>query len=111
MPKERLDLLLVERNLVESRNQAQRLIMAGQVRVDGQMLLKAGTKISPNSEIKILEMPPFVSRGRKAGSSLEKFFTRNFRESLRRCWVVYRRIYRLPFTERSPGTSGAEQEV
>jgi hypothetical protein len=36
MPKQRLDLLLVERGLAESRAKAQALIMAGQVRVDGQ---------------------------------------------------------------------------
>ncbi len=74
MPKERLDLLLVERNLVESRNQAQRLIMAGQVRVNDQMMLKAGTKISPDSDIKILEMPQFVSRGgEKLAAALKGF--------------------------------------
>ena len=37
MPKQRLDLLLVERGLAESRAKAQALIMAGQVRVDGQV--------------------------------------------------------------------------
>ena len=63
MPKERLDNLIVERNLVESRNQAQRLIMAGQVRVDGQMVLKAGTKISPQADIKIIKKAQYVSRG------------------------------------------------
>ncbi|MGB6420613.1 MAG: S4 domain-containing protein [Anaerolineales bacterium] len=44
----RLDLLLVERDLVESRNQAQKLIMAGQVRVDDQIVLKPSTKVLQN---------------------------------------------------------------
>jgi len=74
MPKERLDILLVERSLAESRNLARRLIMAGQVRVNGQMMLKAGTKISPDSEIQIIEMPQFVSRGgEKLAAALEVF--------------------------------------
>ena len=43
----RLDLLLVECGLVESRNQAQKLIMAGQVRVNDQIELKPSTKSPP----------------------------------------------------------------
>jgi 23S rRNA (cytidine1920-2'-O)/16S rRNA (cytidine1409-2'-O)-methyltransferase len=74
MPKERLDLLLVERSLAVSRNLAQRLIMAGQVRVNGQIMLKSGTKISPDSEIQIIGMPQFVSRGgEKLAAALEVF--------------------------------------
>ena len=46
MPKVRLDLLLVERGLAESRAKAQALVMAGQVRVDGQVELKASAQIA-----------------------------------------------------------------
>lgn len=63
MEKIRLDLWLEEKGLCESRSQAQRLIMAGQVRVDGQVVLKPSQKIMPASEISIDQPPPFVSRG------------------------------------------------
>ena len=46
MAKIRLDALLVERGLVESRAQAQRLIMAGQVRVNGELALKPATSVA-----------------------------------------------------------------
>ena len=52
-----------ERNLVHSRSMAQRLIMAGSVRVNGQVVLKPGTKVEPGDAIKISEPPRFVSRG------------------------------------------------
>lgn len=63
MEKIRLDLLLEEKGLCESRSQAQRLIMAGQVRVSGQVVLKPATKLPPESEVSIDQPPPFVSRG------------------------------------------------
>ncbi len=68
--KERLDVLLVERNLVSSRERAKALIMAGEVYVDGMKEDKAGTKIDIKSEItlKSAEMK-YVSRG---GFKLEK---------------------------------------
>lgn len=45
MVKFRLDVLLTEKGLVESRNRAQALIMAGKVRVDGQIITKPGTQL------------------------------------------------------------------
>jgi 23S rRNA (cytidine1920-2'-O)/16S rRNA (cytidine1409-2'-O)-methyltransferase len=68
MPKQRLDLLLVERGLAESRAKAQALIMAGQVRVDGQVELKASAAVSPEASLKVELGPRFVSRG---GDKLE----------------------------------------
>ena len=63
MEKFRLDMLMVERGLAESRTLAQRLIMAGQVRVNDQVQLKPATKVIATDEITV-EMPPrFVSRG------------------------------------------------
>ena len=44
MKKVRLDLLLVERGLAESRSLAQRLVMAGQVRVNGEVVLRVGSQ-------------------------------------------------------------------
>lgn len=62
--KERLDVLLVERDLVQSREKAKKLIMAGLVMVDGQREDKAGTRIDITKEITLKEDPnPYVSRG------------------------------------------------
>jgi 23S rRNA (cytidine1920-2'-O)/16S rRNA (cytidine1409-2'-O)-methyltransferase len=66
--KERLDIRLVELGLVESRNLAQRLVMAGSVRVDGQMVLKPSLMITPESVVELVEKQKFVSRG---GEKLE----------------------------------------
>jgi len=63
MSKNRVDILLVECGLVESRSQAQRYIMAGQVRVDGQVILKPSTKINTSANLSIDKGPLYVSRG------------------------------------------------
>jgi 23S rRNA (cytidine1920-2'-O)/16S rRNA (cytidine1409-2'-O)-methyltransferase len=59
MPKKRLDLLLVERGLAESRAQAQALVLAG--RVPGYA--KAGEQVDEATELSVSEPPRFVSRG------------------------------------------------
>ena len=63
MPKVRLDVLLVERGLAESRAKAQALIMAGQVRVAGQTTLKPATAIPADAPLTVDSGPRFVSRG------------------------------------------------
>ena len=63
MPKIRLDVLLVERGLAESRAKAQAMIMAGQVRVADQVALKPATAISTDSVVTVDAGPRFVSRG------------------------------------------------
>lgn len=63
MAKRRIDSLLVERGLVESRAKAQALIMAGEVVVVGKPNIKPGTLVNEEAAITILEPPPFVSRG------------------------------------------------
>jgi 23S rRNA (cytidine1920-2'-O)/16S rRNA (cytidine1409-2'-O)-methyltransferase len=68
MEKERLDVLLVARGLVESRSLAQRLVMAGQVRVDGQTVLKPSIRVAIDAGLGIDRGPRFVSRG---GDKLE----------------------------------------
>ncbi len=67
--KERLDKLLVEKGLVESREKAQRLIMSGVVFVNNQRVDKPGTKVPFESNIYIKEKEKYVSRG---GYKLEK---------------------------------------
>ncbi len=61
--KARLDQLLVERRLVESREKAKALILAGQVLVNGQKVDKAGTQVSQDSSLELLEQLRYVSRG------------------------------------------------
>jgi 23S rRNA (cytidine1920-2'-O)/16S rRNA (cytidine1409-2'-O)-methyltransferase len=61
--KRRLDLILFEKGLVESRNLAQRLVMAGEVRVNGQVVLKPASKFEPEVQIEIIQRPAYVSRG------------------------------------------------
>ncbi len=66
--KTRLDQLLVERGLAESRSRAQALIMAGRVTVGGVVADKAGTGVSEDAEVEVTEPPRYVSRG---GEKLE----------------------------------------
>lgn len=61
--KVRLDQLLVERGLAESREKAKALILAGQVMVDGQKVDKAGAGVKPEAEIEVLGQMKYVSRG------------------------------------------------
>ncbi|MBN3923346.1 TlyA family RNA methyltransferase [Nostoc sp. NMS4] len=69
MAKQRLDTLLVELNLCSSRALAQRLIQAGEVTVNQQLVDKAGTEVDITAQINIKERSPFVSRG---GEKLSK---------------------------------------
>src|SRR5512145_2351574 len=68
MSKIRLDVLLVEHGLAESRAKAQALIMAGQVRVAGQVTLKPATAVQADAVLTVDPGPRFVSRG---GEKLE----------------------------------------
>ena len=68
--KERLDVLLVERGLAETRSRAQAVIMAGEVYVNGQKANKAGMDVPLEAEIEVRgSVCPYVSRG---GLKLEK---------------------------------------
>ena len=74
MPKTRLDILLVERGLAETRSKAQAIIMAGQVRVNGQMVDRAGATYGPDTLVEVEAGPRFVSRGgEKLLGALEAF--------------------------------------
>lgn len=74
MAKVRLDTLLVQQGLVESRSLAQRLIMAGRVRVNDQIALKSSTKVDEHASINLDQGPRFVSRGgEKLQAALEAF--------------------------------------
>ncbi len=69
MNKVRIDILLVERGMVESRSLAQRLIMAGEVLADGQQVFKPSQTFPESTRIEIKNKPRYVSRG---GYKLEK---------------------------------------
>lgn len=62
--KKRLDLLMAARGLVESRQQAQGRILAGDVLVNGRRVTKAGTHVSTDCDIRLTGKDmPYVSRG------------------------------------------------
>ncbi|MDR2529114.1 MAG: TlyA family RNA methyltransferase [Synergistaceae bacterium] len=61
--RERLDKLLVERGLIESRARAQALILAGRIRVNGQRVDKAGAPVAEDCEISLDEGRRWASRG------------------------------------------------
>src|SRR5712692_1032721 len=64
MAKQRIDIILVERGLVDSRTRAQALILAGQVLIREQRIDKPGQLIDPNAEIRIKgETLRYASRG------------------------------------------------
>lgn len=59
---------MTERGLAESRSQAQKFVMAGQVRVEGELVLKSATQVSADARVEVDQGPRFVSRG---GEKLE----------------------------------------
>lgn len=59
----RLDQALVERGLCESREKAKRAVMAGQVRVNGQVARKASETVGPGDELTLTQAEKYVSRG------------------------------------------------
>lgn len=63
MPKQRLDVLVVSLGLCDSREQAQRLILAGEVSVKGQVISKPGTKVDDTLPVTVRNKPKYVSRG------------------------------------------------
>ncbi len=72
--RQRLDLLMVERGLAESRQKAQALIMAGQVLVEEVLCTKAGQQVQTQARIRVLHQLPYVSRGGlKLEAALEHF--------------------------------------
>lgn len=74
MKKQRLDLLLVERNLCESRQLAQRWIQAGEVRVNGEVVDKSGTAVLLSATVEVKARERFVSRGgEKLAKALDVF--------------------------------------
>jgi len=65
---------MIARELARSRNRAQRLIRAGEVRVEGEIADKPGTRYPADATITVDERPPFVGRGgEKLEAALQRF--------------------------------------
>ncbi len=74
MAKKRIDLILVEMGLAETRNLAQRLVMAGKVRIDGQVAMKASQNVPDGATVTLDSGPQFVSRGgHKLAAAMDAF--------------------------------------
>lgn len=74
MVRQRADVVLADIGLFPSREKAKAAILAGEVKVDGEMLRKAGTPIDPTAEIEVAQLPRYVSRGGlKLAGALEAF--------------------------------------
>ena len=72
--KTRLDRLLVERGLASSREQARRLIMAGEVQVSGRVVDKPGRLVPEDAPVEVRRQPRYVSRGGlKLEAALDRF--------------------------------------
>ena len=72
--KERLDKVIKERRLIRSRSRAQRMIEAGRVTVNGQVIDRPGHPIDSEADIEILGYEAYVSRGgEKLEAALEQF--------------------------------------
>ena len=69
MSKVRLDVLLTERGLAESRERAKAVIMSGRVSVAGNRADKPGAQVDSGADIEVRPSPEYVSRG---GQKLEK---------------------------------------
>ncbi len=74
MSKQRLDNLLVARELAENESKAQAIIMAGKVTVSGKVITKPGTQVDEDASLELAEKLPYVSRGGiKLAHALDEF--------------------------------------
>jgi 23S rRNA (cytidine1920-2'-O)/16S rRNA (cytidine1409-2'-O)-methyltransferase len=72
--KRRLDTLLAERGLFETRSRAAAAVIAGDVRVAGQPARKPGTMVAEDADLAVAQPPPFVSRGgTKLANAMDAF--------------------------------------
>ena len=80
--KKRLDVLIFEKGLAESRSKAQALVMAGTVLVNGEKITKAGTQVSDEDLIEIEKQNPYVSRGGLKLESVLNLFEIDFTDKI-----------------------------
>ncbi|MBQ3943608.1 MAG: TlyA family RNA methyltransferase [Elusimicrobia bacterium] len=80
--KTRLDILIFEKGLAETRSKAQALVMAGSVLVNGKKITKAGTQVSTEDIIEIEKQNPYVSRGGLKLESVLNLFELDFNDKI-----------------------------
>ena len=80
--KKRLDVLIFEKGLAESRSKAQALVMEGTVLVNGKKITKAGTPVSEDDIIEIEKQNPYVSRGGLKLESVLNLFDIDFTDKI-----------------------------
>lgn len=72
--KERVDQILVERGMAADLDEARRLVMAGKILSEGQLVLAPSQQINPEGELDLIQEPKFVSRGGdKLQAAFDKF--------------------------------------
>jgi 23S rRNA (cytidine1920-2'-O)/16S rRNA (cytidine1409-2'-O)-methyltransferase len=70
----RLDVMLAERGLAESREKAQALVLAGEVLVNGVKARKPGQSVPPGADLQVLQRPLYVGRGGlKLEAAIDRF--------------------------------------
>jgi len=74
LAKQRIDTLIVEQGLCPSRQLAQRLIRAGEVKINQTIIDKPGTLVATDSVIELKKKPPFVSRGGEKLAKALRYF-------------------------------------
>ena len=83
MTKIRVDVYLYENKMVESRSLAQRLVMAGEIIVNGEKVLKPSQQIDEKATVEIIKGPKFVSRGgEKLEGGLKSFGLENLTDKI-----------------------------
>jgi 23S rRNA (cytidine1920-2'-O)/16S rRNA (cytidine1409-2'-O)-methyltransferase len=80
--KKRLDVLIFERGLCETRSKAQAIVMEGIVLVDGKKITKSGTQVDDTALIEIEKQNPYVSRGGLKLESVLKLFDIDFTDKV-----------------------------
>jgi len=72
--KVRLDVMLADRGMAESREKAQALVLAGEVLVNGVKAQKPGQSVAPDADLRVLSRPAYVGRGGlKLKAALDQF--------------------------------------
>ena len=80
--KQRLDLLLVERDLAPTRSVAQAIIMAGQVKTGTTVLTKPGQLVTSDIELTVKQLPRYVSRGGDKLASVAQALSLDFSDQI-----------------------------